>query len=128
MALPSMYAAIRTLGPDDTLRVEGTIGGMGGCSYCGNGQATGMAAIEDVMHMLEGMGVETGVNLDKPIECVWMCEEILGRHLWGPVLETWPQPTSVASFYDMNAPFVETLEQATHFKRGPEVYTGAIYS
>jgi hydroxymethylglutaryl-CoA lyase len=49
MAIPSMYAAIRTLGPDDTLRVEGTVGGMGGCPYCGNGQATGMAATEDVM-------------------------------------------------------------------------------
>ena len=81
MAVLSMYAAIKTLGPDDTLRVEGTIGGMGGCPYCGNGHATGMAATEDVMHMLEGMGIETGVNLDKLIECVWMCEEIIGRHV-----------------------------------------------
>jgi hydroxymethylglutaryl-CoA lyase len=127
MAIPSMYAAIRTLGPDDTLKVEGTIGGMGGCPYCGNGQATGMAATEDVMHMLEGMGIETGVNLDKLIECVWMCEEILGRHLWGHVSRTGPRPTSVKALYDMNAPFVETLQQATHFKRGPEVYAGGIY-
>jgi hypothetical protein len=42
--------------------------GMGGCPYCGNGQATGVAATEDVMHMLEGMGIETGVHLDKLIE------------------------------------------------------------
>ena len=27
----------------------------------------------------------------------------------------------------MNAPFVETLQQATHFKRSPEVYAGGIY-
>src|SRR2546423_11464573 len=33
----------------------------------------------------------------------------------------------VKTLYDMNAPFVETLQQATHFKRGPEVYAGAIY-
>jgi hydroxymethylglutaryl-CoA lyase len=104
------------------LKVEGTIGGMGGCPYCGNGQATGMAATEDVMHMLEGMGIETGVNLDKLIECVWMCEEILGRHLWGHVSRTGPRPARVADLYDMKAPFVETLEQATYFKRGPEVY------
>jgi len=32
--------------------------GMGGCPYCGNGQATGIVATEDVMHMLEGMGIE----------------------------------------------------------------------
>ena len=79
------------------------------------------------MHMLEGMGIETGVDLDKLIECVWMCEEILGRHLWGHVSRTGPRPTSVTTLYDMNAPFVETLQQATHFKRGPEVYEGAIY-
>ena len=33
----------------------------------------------------------------------------------------------IKALYDMNAPFVETLQQATHFKRGPEVYAGAIY-
>jgi hydroxymethylglutaryl-CoA lyase len=38
MALPSMYAAISSLGPDDTLKLEGTIGGLGGCPYCGNGR------------------------------------------------------------------------------------------
>jgi hydroxymethylglutaryl-CoA lyase len=127
MALPSTYAAISTLGPDDTLHIEGTIGGMGGCPYCGNGRATGMAATEDVMHMLEGMGLETGVNLDKLIECVWMCEEIIGRQLWGHVSRAGPRPTTVAQLYDMNAPFVETVEQATHFKRGAKVYEGCIY-
>lgn len=60
-------------------------------------------------------------------ECVLMCEEIIGRHLWGHVSRTGLRSTSVKSLYDMNAPFVETLEQATHFKRGPEVYAGAIY-
>jgi hydroxymethylglutaryl-CoA lyase len=127
MAIPSMYAAIRSLGPDDTLRVEGTIGGMGGCPYCGNGRATGMAATEDVMHMLDGMGIETGVDLDKLVECVWMCEEVLGRHLWGHVSRAGGRPYKVKQLYDMNAPFVETLENATHFKRGPEMYEGCIY-
>jgi hydroxymethylglutaryl-CoA lyase len=80
MAIPSMYAAIRMLGPDDTLKVEGTIGGMGGCPYCGNGQATGMAATEDVMHMLEGMGIETGVNLDKLLASPRWGEVTCGGH------------------------------------------------
>ena len=35
------------------------------------------------------------------------------------------RPASVTALYDMNAPFVEALQQATHFKRGPEVYAGA---
>jgi hydroxymethylglutaryl-CoA lyase len=127
MAIPTAYAAIKSLGPEDQLRLEGTIGGMGGCPYCGNGQATGMAATEDVMHMLEGMGIDTGVDLDKLIECVWRCEEILGRKLWGHVSRAGTRPGKVEELYDMNAPFVETLEQATHFKRGPDVYEGCIY-
>ncbi len=53
----------------------------------------------DVMHMLEGIGIETGVHLDKLIECVWMCEEILGRHLWGHVSRTGPRPPSVKALY-----------------------------
>jgi hydroxymethylglutaryl-CoA lyase len=127
MALPSMYAAIKSLGPEDTLHLEGTIGGLGGCPYCGNGRATGMAATEDAMHMMEGMGIDTGVDLDKLIECVWMLEKIVGRTLWGHVSRTGARPYRAEDLYDMNAPFVETIEQATHFKRGPEVYQGCIY-
>jgi len=52
MAVVSTYAAIKTLEAKDTLRLEGTIGGVGGCPYCGTGAATGMAPTEDVMHML----------------------------------------------------------------------------
>ena len=127
MALPSMYAAITSLGPEDTLRVDGTIGGFGGCPYCGNGRATGMAPTEDALHMMEGMGIETGVDLFKLIECVWMCEEILGRDLWGHVSRAGPRPYTKSELFDINAPFVETLEQAKHFKKGPEVYEGSIY-
>ena len=127
MALPSMYAAITSLGPEDTLQLDGTIGGIGGCPYCGNGRATGMAPTEDALHMMEGMGLETGVDLYKLIECVWMCEEILGRDTWGHVSRAGPRPDNTSELFDINAPFVETLEQATHFKKGPEVYEGAIY-
>ena len=127
MALTSMYAAIKTLGPEDTINLDGTIGGIGGCPYCGNGQATGMSPTEDALHMMEGMGVDTGVDLDKLIECVWMCEQILGRQLWGHVSRTGPRPQNVDEMYDMNAPFVETVEQAKHFKLGPDVYEGGIY-
>lgn len=127
MAISSMYASITSLGPEDTLHLDGTIGGFGGCPYCGNGRATGMAPTEDAMHMLEGMGIETGVDLNRLIECVWMAERIIGRDLWGHVSRAGPRPTNVQDLYDMNAPFVETLQQATHFKLGPDVYQGGIY-
>ena len=71
MAITSAYAAIKALDGDDDLRLQGTLGGIGGCPYCGNGRATGMAPTEDFMHMLEGMGIETGVDLGKLVECVW---------------------------------------------------------
>ena len=82
MAITATYAAIRTLDERDTLYVECTLGGIGGCPYCGNGQATGMMPTEDFVHMLEGMGIDTGVDLDKLIECVWMLEKMLGRQAW----------------------------------------------
>ena len=75
MALPSAYAAMRALTPDDTLVLDGTVGGIGGCPYCGTGRATGMMATEDLFHMLEGMGIETGVDVAKLIDCAWLLEE-----------------------------------------------------
>lgn len=126
MAMSSTYAAIRSLDEGDILRLEGTIGGIGGCPYCGNGAATGMTATEDLMHMLEGMGYDTGVDLDRLIECVWMLEKMIGRTAWGHVSRTGPRPSRPEQFYDPNIPFVETVEQARHFKLGPKLYEGGI--
>ena len=127
MAIASAYAAMRTLTPEDTLELDGSIGGFGGCPYCGNGRATGMAPTEDILHMMEDMGVETGVDIDKVIDSVWMAESIIGRDLYGHVSKAGPRPNKVEQLYDINAPFIETLEQVKHFKKGPEVYEGGIY-
>ncbi|GIS64225.1 MAG: hypothetical protein CM1200mP3_04730 [Chloroflexota bacterium] len=43
MAIPSIYAAINSLDQNDTIYLDGSVGGFGGCPYCGNGRATGMA-------------------------------------------------------------------------------------
>ena len=94
MAIASAYAALRTLGPEDTVELDGTIGGYGGCPYCGNGRATGMAPTEDLLHMMEDMGVETGVDIDKVIDCVWMAERIMGRELFGHVSKAGPGPSA----------------------------------
>jgi hydroxymethylglutaryl-CoA lyase len=126
MAIASAYAALRVLGPEDSLHLEGTIGGFGGCPYCGNGRATGMAPSEDLLHMMQDMGIETGVDMDKLIECVWMAEEIIGRTLYGHVSKAGPRPKA-DSLYDIDAPFIETMEEAKHFKLGSSVYEGGIY-
>jgi len=126
MAIASSYAAIRALDAGDTLRLDGTLGGIGGCPYCGNGRATGMMPTEDFLHMLEGMGIETGVDLGKVIDCVWMLEKMLGRQAWGHVSRAGPRPMKKEQLFSPNAPFVETLEQAKHFKYGPKAYEGGI--
>ncbi len=127
MALPTAYAAIKALDGEDTLRLQGTVGGIGGCPYCGNGRATSMAPTEDFMHMLEGMGIETGVDLNKLVECAWMLEKMIGRYAFGHVSRAGPRPTRREQLFDANAPFVETIEQAKHFMLGPKAYEGCIY-
>ena len=122
MALSCIYAALRTLQPSDTIIMEGTLGGIGGGQYGGNGRASGMAATEDVMHMFEGMGIATGVDLDKVIACVWTLEKLIGRHAHGHVSKAGPRPTAQEAFYDANMPGIESLEAARHFKLGPKAY------
>ena len=127
MAIASGYAAIKTLGSEDTVDLDGTIGGYGGCPYCGNGRATGMAPSEDLLHMLEDMGIETGVDINKLIDCVWMAERIMGHELYGHVSKAGPRPKRLEQLYNIDMPFVETFEQARHFKEGPSAYDGGIY-
>jgi hydroxymethylglutaryl-CoA lyase len=45
--------------------VDSSVAGLGGCPYARG--ASGNLATEDVVYMLDGMGIETGVNLDKLI-------------------------------------------------------------
>lgn len=117
MAPISMYAAMRALDETFTLELDGTIGGMGGCPYCGNGRVTGMAPTEDMVHMWQAMGIDMGVDIDKLIDCVWMAEGIVGHPLWGHVSQAGPFPTGRA-LYDPNMPFIETADEAKHFKLG----------
>ena len=121
MALPSIYAALRVLDDTCELQIETTAGGVGGCPYCGNGRAAMMIATEDLMHMLEDMGIYTGVDLYKLIEVVWLAEEIVGHQLYGFVSKAGPRPR-YGRLYPMDMPFVETLDEAKHFLRGPATY------
>ena len=48
--------------------VDAALGGLGGCPYAPG--ASGNVATEDVVYMLEGMGVRTGVDLERLVDCV----------------------------------------------------------
>ena len=56
-----------------------------------------------------------------------MAERIMGRELFGHVSKAGPRPKRVEQLYDINMPFVETMEQARHFKVGSSAYEGGIY-
>lgn len=62
---------------------DASVGGLGGCPYAPG--AAGNLATEDLVYMLSGMGVETGVDLDKLVEAGKLAEQIVGRPLPGKV-------------------------------------------
>jgi len=63
--------------------LDSSIGGLGGCPFAP--RATGNIATEDLVYMLEGDGVETGVDLDALIAISAWLETVLGRPLEGQV-------------------------------------------
>ena len=61
--------------------LDSSVGGAGGCPFAP--KATGNIATEDLAYVLRGMGVDTGLNLDRLIECsAWLSGQ-LGKELPG---------------------------------------------
>ena len=123
-ALLSLYQALRGLTEEHTLGVDVAIGGMGGCPYCGNGRATKMIPTEDLVDLLHEEGVETGIDLDLLIEAAHLAEQVVGHELYGKVTKAGPRPRG-ERLYPMDMPFVESIDQAQHFRQGPSAYDGA---
>ena len=67
---------------------DGSVGGLGGCPYAKG--ATGNIATEDLVHMLHEMGIETGVDLSKLIECAKLAQQFVGRPLDARVSKVGP--------------------------------------
>jgi hydroxymethylglutaryl-CoA lyase len=56
---------------------DASIAGLGGCPYAKG--ATGNVATEDVVYLLHGMGIKTGVDLDRLVDIgQWICR-VLGK-------------------------------------------------
>jgi isopropylmalate/homocitrate/citramalate synthase len=63
--------------------MDASCGGLGGCPYAP--RATGNIATEDLVYLLDGEGIDTGIDLDALVETsVWL-EGVLGRRLEGYV-------------------------------------------
>lgn len=62
---------------------DASVGGLGGCPYAPG--AAGNLATEDLVYMLHGMGIETGVDLPRLIAAGNVAETVVGRRLPGKV-------------------------------------------
>jgi isopropylmalate/homocitrate/citramalate synthase len=78
------YAALEA----DVSTLDASVGGLGGCPFAP--KATGNIATEDLVYLLEGEGVETGVDLDALIVVSEWLEKLLGRRLEGYVYRAGP--------------------------------------
>ena len=56
---------------------DASIAGLGGCPYAKG--ATGNVGTEDVLFMLDGLGIDTGIDLDKLIDAAAFISDVLGR-------------------------------------------------
>jgi isopropylmalate/homocitrate/citramalate synthase len=63
--------------------LDASVGGIGGCPFAP--RATGNICTEDLVYMLNGEGVETGIDLDALIDIAAWLEGLLGRQLPGQV-------------------------------------------
>ncbi|HVZ72297.1 MAG TPA: hydroxymethylglutaryl-CoA lyase [Polyangia bacterium] len=59
--------------------IDAALGGLGGCPYAPG--ASGNVSTEDVVYMLEGMGVKTGIDLDKLVDCARLASTLVGHEM-----------------------------------------------
>lgn len=67
---------------------DASVGGLGGCPFAPH--ATGNIATEDLVYMLEGMGIDTGIDLERLIETARWLETQVGHRLEGMVMKAGP--------------------------------------
>lgn len=83
MGIANAYAALE-MGVD---MFDSCVAGLGGCPFAGHKGAAGNVCTEDLVFMCEEMGIETGINLDKLLDCARLAEEIVGHPLPGSVMK-----------------------------------------
>ena len=72
-ALANIYASLQ----EGIAVFDSSVAGLGGCPYAKG--ATGNVATEDVLYLLQGLGIHTGIDLDKLIDAGARICQVLGR-------------------------------------------------
>ena len=65
---------------------DASIAGMGGCPYAPG--AAGNLATEDLVYLLQSLDIQTGIDLEKLINCGQLAEQMLGKELPGRYLKS----------------------------------------
>jgi hydroxymethylglutaryl-CoA lyase len=79
MGLANVLAAAQS----GIVRFDGSLGGLGGCPYAPG--ASGNVCSEDAIHMLDAMGYDTGMDVDKLLEVARQLPHIVGHPVPGQV-------------------------------------------
>ena len=82
-------------------RFDASIGGLGGCPYAPG--ASGNAVTEDLVHMLDDMEIETGIDLDALVGCAHLAQDIVGRELPSALLHAGRAHAAVRVVSDADA-------------------------
>lgn len=72
-ALTNIYTALQS----GIMVVDSAIAGLGGCPYAKG--ASGNVATEDVLYLLNGLGIKTGINIEKLLEAGWFISDKLDK-------------------------------------------------
>jgi (R)-citramalyl-CoA lyase len=73
--------------------LDASVGGLGGCPFAP--RATGNIATEDLVYLLDGEGVDTGIDLDALVTVSEWLESVLGRRLEGQLYRAGSFPPAV---------------------------------
>ncbi|EOD16255.1 hydroxymethylglutaryl-CoA lyase [Emiliania huxleyi CCMP1516] len=74
-ALANIYEALQ----HGVSVIDSSVAGLGGCPFAGPG-ASGNVATEDVVYMLDGLGIESGVSFEQAVDAGEFIVQALGRH------------------------------------------------
>ena len=77
---------------EGVVSLDASVGGAGGCPFAP--KATGNVATEDLVYLLRGMGVETGINIDALIQTSQWLGQQLGKELPGMVARAGDYPAA----------------------------------
>lgn len=72
-ALTNIYTALQ----NGISVIDSAVAGLGGCPYAKG--ASGNVATEDVVYLLNGLGINTGIDFDKLLKAGWFISDILGK-------------------------------------------------